>query len=109
MNNGVKEFYIADVVTGESGRTTVIGRAGDQPIPVGTRFTLIYKQKKQKYPEGFTEEPVREKEKQISVTVLDASAYGRQMKEVPGNTTGSLVVDENDMEALPPGWMLSEK
>lgn len=89
-NNGMQEFYIANVVTGELGRTTIIGRAGDQPIPVGTRFTLLYKQKKEKYPEGLTDKPAREKEKPICVTVLEASAYGRPIKEVPGNTTGSL-------------------
>lgn len=109
MSEQTREFYIAHVVAGESGKTTVVGRAGDLPIPVGTQFTLIYKQEKQKFPEGFTESPGREKQSPICITVLETSAYGKHLEAVPGNSTGSIVVGEKNADVLLPGWMLSER
>jgi hypothetical protein len=64
MSDKSVEFYITNVGNGESGRTTVIvGRAGDRPIPVGTRFARFFKSRNEKYPEGCTDKAVREKGK----------------------------------------------
>ena len=109
MSEKKREFYIASVVTGESGRTTLIGRASVLPIPVGTKFTVTYKEKRQKFPNGYTANPPREQENPICLTVESASVYGKPVNEIPGSTTGSLVLNESNMEHLSPGWMLSEK
>jgi hypothetical protein len=104
-----REFYVSCVVTGESGMMTAIGRCGSLPIPIGTKFKVVYKEQKPRQGDPYNEAPVREEERPVNLTVVAVNAYGKQLNALPGNSTGGLVFKETELNVAPPGWMLSEE
>jgi len=107
MSDRPKEFEIEYSVKGVSGRVTVIGRCGDTPIPVGTIFTILYRNKDRQYPHGLEVPAERAQEIQVRLEVRGATAYGTERDPLPGGTTGCLIFDERETELLPGGWILS--
>ena len=84
-----------------------MGRGGDQIVPVGTHFIVMYKLKKREYPHGLEKPAEIECTKKVDLKVENVTSYGKSMEFLPGNSTGCLVFTEQDVDLLPAGWVLS--
>ena len=104
MSHG--EFIVDDVVTGESGATTVIGRCGDEPIRVGQIFDAVYRYKPRRYPDQLGDPPVREVENASCLRVVCIHAYEQSLPLLGQGMTGSLVVEGEGLDRVAPGWVL---
>jgi hypothetical protein len=97
------EFIIDYIVTGESGRHTLIGRCGDTPIRVGDEFQAAYH-----YESFDTAESAfrRVDERNVLVCINEINAYGKSLDELGQGMTGSIVVSGTGIEMLIPGLVL---
>lgn len=107
MPTQAKEFLVANSVTGESGTLTVVGTGGDAEIPLGTRFTRMYRNKKRHYPDEIENPAVREVEESVDLLVAESNAYGRSMDFLPGSTSGCLRFSGTNTTFPAPGWILT--
>lgn len=103
--NGV-EFFVDGLVTGDSGRFTVIGRCGDEPIRLDDRFTAVIRYKPRRYPDEIGEAPIRTAEEAASLRVICIHAYDRSLSMLGQGMTGSLVVEGDGLQHVTPGWAL---
>jgi hypothetical protein len=106
MTKQTTEFIVDYLVSGESGRITVIGRCGDEPIQIGDVFDAVFRYKHRRYPDELGLEPVREVEWPASLRVESISAYEQSLDELGQGMTGSLVVSGEGMAQVSPGWVL---
>ena len=94
----MKEFLIA--VAKEN---LVMGRNGDVPISIGDVFTrmVYYIPKKPPYEESSK----IDKEQNIEIKVVKIYAYGRDLNELSGLTTGAILVT-GETDKLRSDWVL---
>ncbi len=100
------EFIVKGWVTGESGRLTVIGRCGDEPIQVGDEFDALVRYKRPKYPDELGGSPSPIEEKPVKLRVEYIRAYEQQLSELGRGMTGSLVLDGEGKDDVAEGWVL---
>ena len=82
------EFIVEAIVTGASGRFTVIGRCGDTPIRVDDRFDAVYRYKPRRYPDEMDDDPVRESQEPAELKVECIHAYERSLPILGQGMTG---------------------
>ncbi len=109
MTKATTEFIVDGWVSGESGRFTIIGRCGDEPIRVGDVFDAVFRYKHRRYPDEMGQDPVREVELPASLRVESISAYQRSLDELGHGMTGSLVVSGEGMGRVSTGWVLGAR
>ena len=106
MTKSTTEFIVDGWVPGNSGRFTIVGRCGDEPIRVGDVFDAVFRYKPRRYPDEMGLEPIREVERSASLRVESISAYQESLDELGQGMTGSLVVTGDGMGQISPGWVL---
>jgi hypothetical protein len=106
MNQRNPEFIIKGIVEGESGRLTVVGRCGDDPVDVNDVFDIVFRNKQRRFPEESGQAPVREEQKSIRLRVECIHAYDRSLRQLGQGMTGSLVLEGDGRDCLEPGWIL---
>ncbi len=109
MTKPTSEFIVDGFATGESGRFTIIGRCGDEPIMVGDVFDAVFRYRHRRYPDEMGMEPVREFEHPACLRVESISAYQHSLDELGQGMTGSLVVSGEGSGCISPGWVLGAK
>jgi hypothetical protein len=97
------EFIIDYIVTGASGRHTLIGRCGDSPVRVGDEFQVAYHYENFESAESASR---RVEEQNVLVCINEIQAYGKTLDEMGQGMTGSLVVSGTGVEKLAPGMVL---
>jgi hypothetical protein len=103
------EFIVDGWVSGTSGRFTILGRCGDEPIHVGDVFDAVFRYKPRRYPDELGLEPIRDVEHCASLRVESISAYQESLDELGQGMTGSLVVSGEGLGHIAPGWVLGAK
>jgi hypothetical protein len=103
------EFIVEYLVTGESGRFTVIGRCGDVRVPVGETFDLLFRNKPRRFPDEANDDPIRIEERPVSLRVVCAHAYGKSLSGLSPGLTGSLVLEGDGAESIAAGWILGKR
>jgi hypothetical protein len=106
MTQRSSQFLIKGVVEGESGRLTVIGRCGDEPIDVHDFFDVVFRNKKRKFPEESGQDPVREEERPVKLRVECIHAYEQSLRQLGQGMTGELVLEGEGRNLIAPGWIL---
>ena len=100
------EFLIKGVVEGVSGRLTVIGRCGDEPIGVYDSFEVVFRNKKRPFPDESGQDPVRAEQRPVKLRVECIHAYERSLEQLGQGMVGSLVLQGEGGNLIAPGWFL---
>ena len=103
------EFYISGSVNGESGKLSIVGRCGSDPIRPGVEFHAILREKPRQYPLGLELSRQIDKCKSIRIKVQEVEAYGEKVESLPANTTGVLRCVDCSVDLVPGGWILTDK
>jgi hypothetical protein len=109
VTKSTTEFIVDGWASGDSGRFTVIGRCGDEPIRVGDVFDAVFRYKPRRYPDEMGLDPIRDVEHSASLRVESISAYQESLDELGQGMTGSLVVSGEGMGTISPGWILGAR
>src|SRR5665213_2870403 len=107
MNQPDLEFVVRAYASGISGRHTVIGRCGDQPIRLGDTFHLAYRAKHRRYPDESANPLQREAECPVELRVERIHAYGHCLEMLGQGMTGSLELSGPDADKIETGWTLT--
>ncbi len=107
MNDRNIEFIVDGFVTGESGRFSVVGRCGDEPIHVGDTFRCLFRYKSGSYPKD-AEMPSSREEKQcpVELRIEGIHAYEQDLAELGPGMTGSIALRGQGVQLVSPGSVL---